>query len=167
MTDVVAIEARTETEQELDGAMEAWWTALLAHAESVNDADCLVADAWGETGRLIGHVQSATEPVGTDRGVRVVLEVASLSASVHAAGFTSSALEASRETLFRAFERSRKRLVAEDRFGSLWSGHASCLYCEDGAVIARPSLVARALSAPAEPAPMKATLVKSPQKEPR
>lgn len=140
MTEIVAIEARAETEAELDEAMDAWWRALLAHAGSVSEADRLVADAWGETGRLIGHVQRANEPIGTDRGVRVVLTVAPLAASVQSAGFTSSALHATRETLFRAFERSRKRLAGDGGFASLWEGRAGCLYCEDGSLIAEPSL---------------------------
>lgn len=155
MTEVVALTARSESEADLDEAMIAWWSALLTHASTTTDAGCLVADAWGETGRLIGHVQRADEPIGTDRGLRVVLSVPALAASVQEAGFDSSALHASRETLFRAFERSRKRLVGEGRFASLWGGSARCLYCEDGAVIADPSLAPRLVKAPAKNAPAK------------
>lgn len=123
-----------------DDALALWWNALLEHAASRADADWLIADAWAETGRLIGSVQRVDEPVGTDRGVRVALTARSIATAVSESGAAREVVVAARESLFRAFERSRKRLVSEDRFASLWGGRVGCYYCEDGAVIAEPSL---------------------------
>lgn len=143
MTDVVSFAVEDTAPEALDEAMLAWWRALVEHAKTQTDADLLVADAWAETGRLIGLVQKSSEPVGTDRGVRVVLTVRSLASAASESGAASSVVASAREALFSAFERSRRKLVLDGFFTSLWDGKANCYYCEDGCVIADPSLVAR------------------------
>jgi hypothetical protein len=67
--------------------------------------------------------------------------VPALATAVHEAGFSESSVLAAREVLFRAFERSRKKLAGEGRFATLWQGQAGCLWCEDGTLMAEPSLV--------------------------
>lgn len=143
MTQLVSIALDADapiSDAQWDDALSRWWDALLVHAASCGDADWLIVDAWAETGRLIGSAQRADEPVGTDRGVRVALTARSIATAVSESGAARAVVDAARESLFRAFERSRKRLVSEDRFASLWGGRAGCYYCEDGAVIAEPSL---------------------------
>jgi hypothetical protein len=102
----------------LDVALDAWWGRLLAHAVEVADADCVVTDAWADTGRLIGHVQREDEPIGADRGLRVVLRFSPLGYRAYEDDFSADAVDAAREDLFRAFERSRKRRAG--RFADLW-----------------------------------------------
>ncbi|MFO0558052.1 MAG: hypothetical protein U0269_08530 [Polyangiales bacterium] len=147
MVELIQVEVEDAELSTLDGALARWWDALLEHAASQRDANRLVADAWAETGRLIGHVQTDAQPIGTDRGLRVILTVRSLARAVSEAAAAPSVVHSAREALFAAFERSRRKLVSEGRFASLWDGRAGCFWCEDGALMAEPSLI------PAAPRP--------------
>ncbi len=136
------VETVTASElSEIDDAMFRWWELLLAHAESQDDADCLIADAWAETGRLIGNVQRAEEEIGTDRGTRVVLNVRALSAMVRANEFSSQAHGEAHQGLYEAFERTRIALVHAGRFATLWGGEPKGYYCEEGNPVADPCFV--------------------------
>ena len=130
---------------ELDAAVLRWWDLMLAHAMTQPDADLLVADAWAETGRLIGNVQLVSEPVGTDRGTRVVLKVPAIAAAVQQAEFSAESTSDAHSLLWKAFERTRKRLLLEGRFVSLWGAEPAwtCYYCEEGEPVADPCFVAK------------------------
>lgn len=116
----------------LFAAMLEWWRVLLAHAEAVaEEGDVLVMDAWTETGRIIGYPQPEG-PVGSERGLRVILTLTSVAEAQQAAGFSQEAYADSRDFLFSLMERARKS--AELR--ALLSQDCPALWCENGQVSA-------------------------------
>ncbi len=117
-------------------AMMAWWERLLEHAESVTDADTLVADAWVETGRVIGHVQRRSEAVGMDRGARVCLTVLPISAALAESGFDDETLREWVNVLFAAFETTRRTDDVQARLRALFGGAALLWWCEGGRLMA-------------------------------
>lgn len=54
--------------------MVCWWHKMLDLASEASGWDVILCDLWiDNTGRIIGHVQKGSDPVGVDKGFRVCI----------------------------------------------------------------------------------------------
>ncbi len=132
-SDKFAYLTATVSEDDLEEAIAAWWSELMTRARACKGWDVVVADIWADTARLIGHVQSADDAIGMDRGFRVCLTVATMAEELHASEDSEDLYFDIQDALFEQVDRSLRTDAVR---ALLAPGPQKVWFCYSGELIA-------------------------------